>query len=114
MERAEAETAIQAITVQREQVEAILFDFVESRDAVRARHRFDRWKERTITVIADHISSAEAGKFQKTYVPVAWGMGEIESVIESIRRHEAALDVLQEELRDHPESLSKVEARDKS
>jgi predicted nucleotide-binding protein len=105
MERAEAEAAIQKLAEQRDELDRILNRLAESGDAVKAKDRFDRWKARTAEAIRQYVSPLEAERFEKTYVPLVMGAGELEPLRDEIFRHQAALDGLIEELTEHPEAL---------
>ncbi len=102
------EDAAAALEVLAQQVDAlgrVLAELDQSTDTVTSRHRFDRWKERTIGLIAQHVNADEARAFEDTYVPLTMGIGEYNALHDQIDRHGAALRVLMEELRDHPADI---------
>jgi hypothetical protein len=97
--------AISAVSDLRKELDAILYDVVDSGNAVLGRSRFELWKERAVATLRVAVNQREATRLEQTHRVVAWGQGELRSLLDDISRHESALRALQEEIEAHPEAL---------
>jgi len=122
MEQAEAAAALEALEALQAELGSIGNQLAASGGAVGSRHRFDRWKARTLETIVQRVNAEEASAFDKTYVPLSMAQGEYESLVESIQRHGTSLQVLMEEIqlrpgtyessnRPYPESPHRLKAK---
>jgi predicted nucleotide-binding protein len=106
LEAAEAARALEALEPLHADLQRIRSQLAGSEDVAASTGRFDRWKARTVSVIASAVNSQEAERFQKTYVPIIMSQGEYNALDDAMERYEASLRVLIEEIRERPEGVA--------